>query len=68
MRYYIGTVWFLSAMAEAVDGDSAIERTIIRRQFENEQDFILSITDEKVTFRDVDNQIWFGPISLSKEQ
>ena len=66
-QYYIATFWFLSATAEAVDGYAGITRRVIRAKAENPIQF-----RQKIEFpfldRYVDNQVWVGPISVSKKQ
>lgn len=64
MRNYIATVWCVSAIGDAVHGDKAIVRRIIRTQAEDEEDFKAKVMDGYHT----EYKVWFGPISLSKEQ
>lgn len=64
MPRYRATVWTLSATAEVVDGDSAIQRNIVEREAESATDFEMTIRDEHI--HNVDNNVWFGPISEKK--
>ena len=66
MPIYIATVYTLSAMAEAVDGDAGIRRQVHRLEARDPKDFEASIRDLYIS--DPDNNVWFGPIGLSKEQ
>lgn len=66
MPYYIATVYVLTATAEAVDGDAGIRRYVQRMQAKDAIDFEYTIRDRYIV--DPDNNVWFGPISLSKYQ
>lgn len=61
MKTFRVTVWILSAMAEAVDGDQAIERRVVEEQAESASMFEANIRDRYIS--DPDNNVWFGPIS-----
>ena len=61
MRIFRATVWTLSAVAACVDGYAAIQRRIREELAEDEQDFEAGIRDEYI--HDVDNEVWFGPIT-----
>lgn len=70
MKFYIATVWTLSATAEAVDGDAGIQRNIVRAGAANPIEFRRGL---EINYMDrsgghVDDQIWVGPVSLSRIQ
>lgn len=66
MKVYIATVWTLSATAMCVDGYTGICRQIVRGWAESPRDFEARIRDWYIS--DPDNDVWFGPIGLSKNQ
>lgn len=66
MPYYIATVYVLTAAADVVDGDAGLRHGVTRLWAKNTRDFEATIRDRYIT--DVDNQVWLGPISLSKDQ
>jgi len=65
MHKYRATVWFLHSLAES---DAEMTRTIYEQEAESAEMFKAEIEDQLVTFRDVDHQIWFGPISKCTKQ
>lgn len=60
MPKYRATVWFLHSLAES---NADISRHIYEERAESPEMFKAEITDRLVTFSNVDNEIWFGPIS-----
>lgn len=67
MKYYIATVWQLSAMAEVVDGWQGITRHIVRRRAVSREEFRQAVLNPFFD-QHVDNRAWIGPISVSKNQ
>lgn len=61
MPRFRATVWFLSSVAES---NADMVRSIYEREAESEIYFKTAIEDDLVTFRDVDNEVWFGPVSM----
>jgi hypothetical protein len=61
MPIFRATVWTLSAMAAAVDGDNAIRRRIVELSADDERSFEAAVQDWYID--NVDNEVWFGPIS-----
>jgi len=66
MKYYIGTVYTLPSMVEAIIGDTGIVRRVLRFKTESPEMFKAIIQDRYI--HDVDAMVDFGPISLSKHQ
>lgn len=60
MPKYRATVWFLHDLAES---DAEMTRHIYEERAKDVGLFKAIITDRLVTFRNVDNEIWFGPVS-----
>lgn len=54
------TVWTRRAVAEAVEGDTAIQRRIVELDVVDDRTFKAVVRDEYT--RDVDDDVWFGPI------
>lgn len=66
MPYYIATVYTLPATVAAVEGDAGITRRVVRMRADSARDFEMTIRDWYIS--DPDNDVWFGPIGLSKDQ
>ena len=66
MPYYIATVYTLRASVAAAIGNAGISRRVVRMHADNKTDFELTIRDRYIS--DPDNDVWFGPIGLSKDQ
>ena len=63
MRYYIGTVWFLAPGKD----DSYLQMRIFKVEAED-RDHFMRIIALNAKHIETGSQLWFGPISLSKEQ
>jgi hypothetical protein len=62
MAKFRATVWTLSAAAECVDGWEGLRRNVVELDgVESARDFEATIRDWYIS--DVDNGVWFGPIS-----
>jgi hypothetical protein len=66
MHYYIATVYVLTSMVGVIEGDAGISRRVIRLQTTSPEMFKAEIMDRYL--HDVDAEIDFGPVSLSKKQ
>lgn len=66
MPLYRATVWVLTSTAEVVEGDAGIERRIVERREDSKERFKASVMDDYIY--DVDNTVWFGPISEINER
>lgn len=65
-KYYIGTVWLLPSVVANIEGDAGLSRHIYRIKTTNSYGFEVYIRD--MHLHDKDCEIYFGPISLSKNQ
>jgi len=61
MRRYRVTMYYLSATAAAVEGNSALSMHIIEKVAETEREFKAELMDE--FSRSVDDEISFGPVT-----
>jgi hypothetical protein len=66
MPRYRATVWILTSMVGAIEGDAGISRTIIEQEAESAQDFESTIRDQYL--HDVDCEVSFGPISEKRSK
>lgn len=66
MKYYIGTAWILTSMVGAAIGDEGLSRHVFRIKCESIYMFKAHVMDMHIN--DPDCEIYFGPISLSKNQ
>lgn len=65
-KYYIGTAWILTSMVGVMEGDAGLSRHVFRIRCESPAMFKAEIMD--MHLHDVDCEIYFGPISISKNQ
>ncbi len=65
-KYYIGTAWILTSMVGAVEGDAGLSRHIFRIKTTSPEMFKAEVRD--MHLHDVDCEIYFGPIGISKNQ
>lgn len=66
MPLYIGTVWTLTSMVGAIEGDAGLSRRVVKMYVESPEMFKAEIMDRHL--HDVDCELYFGPISLAKKQ
>lgn len=61
---YRATVYVLSSVAAAVDGDEGIVRYVTEEHAESARMFEAQVRDRYI--HDVDTEVWFGPISKKR--